>query len=359
MTGTQDFFGRAAAAPERVVLTMADSGRQYTAGEVAGHAAQAAQWLAAQGLQTGDTFAVLLENRIEILEVVLAAKLAGLYAAVLSTHLTPAEVAYLGNASGAVAMREVASLDGGTGDDDDGRGGAISLRADVEALDAQFDEALAMKGLEALLKVDQDWVPRSNGTSLYIRPTIIATEPALGVHAAHHYIFFIILSPSGVYYPGGLAPIGIYVEDKYVRAVRGGAIGMIFQEPLLFAHLSVGDNVGYGMRRKKVDRRQARERAAELLAWVGLPDFEHRHTDQLSGGQAQRVALARALAAEPAVLLLDEPFSALDAELRSRLAAEVAARLHDAGVAALHVTHDAAEARTVADRVVTMDDLTR
>lgn len=136
-------------------------------------------------------------------------------------------------------------------------------------------------------------------------------------------------------------------------------IGMIFQEPLLFAHLSVGDNVGYGMRRKKVDRRQARERAAELLAWVGLPDFEHRHTDQLSGGQAQRVALARALAAEPAVLLLDEPFSALDAELRSRLAAEVAARLHDAGVAALHVTHDAAEARTVADRVVTMDDLTR
>ncbi|GGH64309.1 putative acyl-CoA ligase [Comamonas phosphati] len=74
---------------------MADSGRQYSAGEVAGHAGRAAQWLAAQGLQSGDTFAVLLENRIEILELVLAAKLAGLYAAVLSTHLTPPEVAYI------------------------------------------------------------------------------------------------------------------------------------------------------------------------------------------------------------------------------------------------------------------------
>jgi branched-chain amino acid aminotransferase len=85
-----------------------------------------------------------------------------------------------------------------------------------------FDEDVAMKGLEALLKVEKDWVPHMSGATLYIRPTIIATEPALGVHAAHHYIFFIILSPSGAYYPGGLAPVSIYVEDKYVRAVRGG-----------------------------------------------------------------------------------------------------------------------------------------
>ncbi len=85
-----------------------------------------------------------------------------------------------------------------------------------------FDEEVAMRGLEELLKVEKDWVPHSNGASLYIRPTIIATEPALGVHAAEHYIFFIILSPSGAYYSGGLAPVGIYVEDKFVRAVRGG-----------------------------------------------------------------------------------------------------------------------------------------
>ena len=95
-----DFFSRAAAQPERVVLTMADTGARYSAGEVAGHADQLAQWLAAQGLQTGDTFAIVLENRVEILELVLAAKRAGLYAAVLSTHLTPAEVAYIVQDSG-------------------------------------------------------------------------------------------------------------------------------------------------------------------------------------------------------------------------------------------------------------------
>lgn len=86
----------------------------------------------------------------------------------------------------------------------------------------QFDEKLAMEGLKKLLEVEQDWVPHNAGTSLYIRPTIIATDPMLGVHAAHTYLFFIILSPVGAYYAQGLAPVGIYVEDTYVRAVRGG-----------------------------------------------------------------------------------------------------------------------------------------
>lgn len=86
----------------------------------------------------------------------------------------------------------------------------------------QFDEELALEGLKQLLAIEKEWVPHSVGTSLYIRPTIIATDPMLGVHAAHHYLFFIILSPVGAYYAQGLAPVGIYVEDKYVRAVRGG-----------------------------------------------------------------------------------------------------------------------------------------
>jgi len=90
-----DFFSRAAARPEHVVLTMADTGQRHSAGEVAGQAGQMAQWLAAQGLQAGDVFAVLLENRVEIVELALAAKLAGLYGAVLSTHLMPSEVAYI------------------------------------------------------------------------------------------------------------------------------------------------------------------------------------------------------------------------------------------------------------------------
>lgn len=95
MTGDQDFFGRAAAAPERVVLVLAETGARFTAAEVANSALRMAQWLHAQGLQPGERFAVVLENRVEILALALAARHAGLYAAVLSTHLTPTEVAYI------------------------------------------------------------------------------------------------------------------------------------------------------------------------------------------------------------------------------------------------------------------------
>lgn len=95
MTGNQDFFGRAAAAPERVVLVLAETGASFTAGEVADSALRMAQWLHAQGLQPGERFAIVLENRVEILALALAARHAGLYAAVLSTHLTPSEVAYI------------------------------------------------------------------------------------------------------------------------------------------------------------------------------------------------------------------------------------------------------------------------
>jgi branched-chain amino acid aminotransferase len=86
----------------------------------------------------------------------------------------------------------------------------------------QLDIDLCMAGLIQLLQLEKEWVPHTQGTSLYIRPFIIATDPFLGVHASKTYRFAIILSPSGAYYPGGLAPIGIYVEDEYVRAVRGG-----------------------------------------------------------------------------------------------------------------------------------------
>jgi thiamine transport system ATP-binding protein len=134
-------------------------------------------------------------------------------------------------------------------------------------------------------------------------------------------------------------------------------VGLIFQEPLLFPHLDVRDNVAYGLRRHGQSRTQARSRADELLAWVGLESFGTRAIDALSGGQAQRVALARALAPRPAVLLLDEPFSALDADLRTRLAPDVAAWLRDAGVAAVHVTHDRSEAAAIADRVVTLEGI--
>ncbi|MEG0767477.1 MAG: branched-chain amino acid aminotransferase [Clostridia bacterium] len=86
----------------------------------------------------------------------------------------------------------------------------------------EFDVEWAMAGLCKLLEVERDWVPHQPGTTLYIRPTIIATDESLGVHASHTYLFFIILSPVGAYYAQGLSPVGIYVEDRYVRAVRGG-----------------------------------------------------------------------------------------------------------------------------------------
>ena len=85
-----------------------------------------------------------------------------------------------------------------------------------------LDEDLAMEGLKLLLKVEKDWIPTAPGTSLYIRPTMIATDNHLGVSTSSTYLYYVILSPSGAYYASGLAPVGIYVEDSYVRAVRGG-----------------------------------------------------------------------------------------------------------------------------------------
>ncbi len=140
--------------------------------------------------------------------------------------------------------------------------------------------------------------------------------------------------------------------------VHHRSIGMVFQEPLLFPHLNVGANVTYGLRRQGVNKSVAAQHAAELLDWVGLPGFADRATDSLSGGQAQRVALARAMAPSPRALLLDEPFSALDTDLRLRLAGEVAELLRSRSITAIHVTHDLAEAHAMADVVEQFGDLT-
>lgn len=124
-------------------------------------------------------------------------------------------------------------------------------------------------------------------------------------------------------------------------------IGLVFQDPLLFPHRDVADNIAFGLPAEGRDLR-----VAELLDLVGLPGFEGRAVSTLSGGEAQRIALARALAPRPRMLLLDEPFGALDRELRDRLAADVRDLLRDQGTPAIHVTHDHEEAALAADRVV-------
>ena len=129
-------------------------------------------------------------------------------------------------------------------------------------------------------------------------------------------------------------------------------VGVVPQEGALFPHLSVADNVGFGLPR--ADRRGPR--VDEVLELVGLAGLGKRMPHELSGGQQQRVAVARALAPEPALVLLDEPFSALDAGLRASVRAEVRASLRAAGASAVLVTHDQQEALSVADVVAVMRD---
>ncbi len=131
-------------------------------------------------------------------------------------------------------------------------------------------------------------------------------------------------------------------------------IGMVFQDYALFPHLDVGHNVAFGLAHLKPAQR--RDRVEEVLAMVGLGSAQKRYPHELSGGQQQRVALARALAPRPRLLLLDEPFSNLDVDLRERLAHEVRGILKLAGATALFVTHDQLEAFAIGDRIGVMHE---
>ena len=135
-------------------------------------------------------------------------------------------------------------------------------------------------------------------------------------------------------------------------AAESRRIGMVFQDYALFPHLDVAHNVAFGLSHLKSGERKVR--VQEVLELVGLADASALHPHQLSGGQQQRVALARALAPRPRLLLLDEPFSNLDVDLRERLAHEVRSILKKAGATALFVTHDQLEAFAIGDRIGVM-----
>ncbi len=132
-------------------------------------------------------------------------------------------------------------------------------------------------------------------------------------------------------------------------------IGMVFQSGALFNHLTVGDNVAYGLISQGIKKKEARARAAEYLKHFDLEGFENRMPQNLSGGEKQRVALARTLITQPKLVLLDEPFSALDTDLRHRMAQWLRDQQKKLGFTAIMVTHDQQEAQTVADKIVRMN----
>lgn len=144
-------------------------------------------------------------------------------------------------------------------------------------------------------------------------------------------------------------------QDITDRPSEKRNIGMVFQSAALFPHLSVGRNIGYGMKLRRKSSEEIEARVAELLDWVKLPGLQDRAVGTLSGGQRQRVAIARALATEPDLFLLDEPFSALDAPLREGLQVEIAALQRRLGITTILVTHDRQEALSLADHLVVMD----
>lgn len=144
-------------------------------------------------------------------------------------------------------------------------------------------------------------------------------------------------------------------EDITNRPVHRREVGLMFQDHALFPHLSVADNVAFGLKMSGVPKSQRRTRASELLELVGLPGFGSRQVSSLSGGEKQRVALARTLAPSPRLLLLDEPLGSLDRVLRDQLLPELTSLINSLGLTVLFVTHDRFEAVAIADRLAIME----
>jgi putative spermidine/putrescine transport system ATP-binding protein len=178
--------------------------------------------------------------------------------------------------------------------------------------------------------------------------------------------FFTMLGPSGSGKTTCLRMIAGFVQPDQGRVSLAGEdvtdvppnerdVNTVFQDYALFPHMTVGQNVEYGLRVKKVSSGERRERVQEALAMVRLEDFEKRRPGQLSGGQRQRVALARALVNRPRALLLDEPLGALDLKLRQQLQVELKRIQQEVGITFIYVTHDQDEALTMSDRIAVMD----
>ncbi len=179
--------------------------------------------------------------------------------------------------------------------------------------------------------------------------------------------FFALLGPSGSGKSTLLRLIAgfnqhnqgrLLVDGKDITGVPPHArnIGMVFQNYALWPHMSVSDNVAFGLVERKVPRQEITRRVGDALALVGLSDYAQRRPNQLSGGQQQRVALARTIVIEPQVLLLDEPLSNLDKNLRVQMRGELLGLQRKLGITTIFVTHDQEEAMTTADRMAVLQD---
>nr|QDE53592.1 sulfate transport system ATP-binding protein [Micractinium sp. LBA 32] len=145
-------------------------------------------------------------------------------------------------------------------------------------------------------------------------------------------------------------------QDATHRKLQEREIGFVFQNYALFPHLTVSENIAFGLDVKKIDLQLKRKRVQELLKLMQLEKFGECYPNQLSGGQRQRVALARALAVEPKVLLLDEPFAALDAKIRKQLRSWLRELHHQISVTTVFVTHDHSEAMELAQEIVLLEN---
>lgn len=150
----------------------------------------------------------------------------------------------------------------------------------------------------------------------------------------------------------------ILIQGKRINdtPVHKRNLGMIFQNYALFPHKTIGDNVGFGLKYRKVDKASIKKKVGRALEMVRLPGVEERYPAQLSGGQQQRIALARAIVIEPDVLLMDEPLSALDENLREEMRRELDNLQKEIGVTTIFVTHDQREALSMSDKIVVMKD---
>jgi spermidine/putrescine transport system ATP-binding protein len=204
----------------------------------------------------------------------------------------------------------------------------------IQELRKQFGNVVAVEG-SSFDVGEQEFVsilgPSGSGKSTILRMIAGFEEPTSGSITIH-----------------GEEVVGTPPFDRDVN--------MVFQHLALFPHLSVSENIGYGLKQKGVPKDERRERTLDMLEIVDLAGYEDRNIDELSGGEQQRVALARALVNEPSVVLFDEPLASLDRKLRQRMQFELQRIQEETGITFLYVTHDQEVAMSISDRMVILDE---